>query len=208
MVKITIYGNMSATCTQRILILLQELHLKYDFVNIDLLKKQQKTKEFLKIQPFGKIPVMKYGTKFMFESRAILRYLARNNSYDLDLTLDDNMNVETWLEAESQNYNPPISDIVYEKMFKKMHGKETDEALVKKSLEKLEDVLDIYNERLSKNKYIAGNKFSIVDISHIPYTNYFIKCGYENILKKYPHFYKWYNTVITRESVMKILNGN
>ena len=151
---------------------------------------------------------MKYGTKFMFESRAILRYLARNNSYDLDLTLDDNMNVETWLEAESQNYNPPISDIVYEKMFKKMHGKETDEALVKKSLEKLEDVLDIYNERLSKNKYIAGNKFSIVDISHIPYTNYFIKCGYENILKKYPHFYKWYNTVITRESVMKILNGN
>jgi glutathione S-transferase len=207
MVKIILYGNRSATCTQRILILLNELQLKYEFVNIDLAKKEQKSKPFLELQPFGKIPAIKYGKHAMFESRAILRYLARDNADYVDLTLGDSTQVETWLEAESQNYNPPISDIVFEKMFKKMYNQETDENVVKKSLEKLEAVLSVYENRFSKTKYkyIAGNKFSIVDISHIPYTNYFIKCGYEDVLKKYPLVYEWYNRITSRETVRPIL---
>jgi glutathione S-transferase len=207
MVKITLYGYRSATCTQRILILLNELELKYEIVNIDLTKKEQKSAAFLEIQPFGKVPAIKYGKHIMFESRAILRYLARDNADYVDLTLGDSAQVETWLEAESQNYNPPISDIVFEKMFKKMYNQETDENVVKRSLEKLEAVLSVYENRFSKTKYkyIAGNKYSIADISHIPYTNYFIKCGYENILMKYPLVYEWYNRIISREAVKSIL---
>lgn len=207
MTKVKVYGSKTATCTQRILILLEELELDYELINIDLTKGEQKTPAFMTMQPFGKIPAIKIGRTVLFESRAILRYLAKNATDKHDLTLNDNVNVEVWLEAESQNFNPPISKIVYEKIFKKMSNKKEDASVVAQSLEDLKKVLEVYEKRLEKNHFMAGRSFSIVDISHIPYTKYFINSGYEDLLKNdYPHFYKWFLRVCERNSVKKILS--
>jgi glutathione S-transferase len=59
--KITIYGSKMATCTQRVLILLEELNLPYKLHEIDLASGEQHSKQFLKLNPFGKVPV--YDTK-------------------------------------------------------------------------------------------------------------------------------------------------
>lgn len=212
MVQLTLYGSRQATCTQRVLILLEELKLKYDFVNVDLMKQEQKSEEYLKLQPFGKVPVLQYDSEYVFESRAILRYLAKHNIIDeedekLDLSDENNVDVSVWLEVESQNYNPFISKIVYEKIFKKMQNKETDESVVKSNLEELKSVLNVYEQRLSNFKYIGGHSYSIADISHIPYTNYFIKCGleYKDFLKEFPNTYRWLKRIMNRPVVKSVL---
>ncbi|TYI93358.1 hypothetical protein E1A91_D02G132100v1 [Gossypium mustelinum] len=55
-------------------------------------------------------------------------------------------------------------------MFASKMGFPHDENLIKESEEKLGKVLDIYEERLSKNKYLAGDFFSLADLSHLPFT--------------------------------------
>ncbi|KAG6556904.1 hypothetical protein Mapa_001319 [Marchantia paleacea] len=40
---------------------------------------------------------------------------------------------------------------------------------------KFEAVLDVYEKRLSESKYLAGDFFSLADLSHITYTYYFIE---------------------------------
>ena len=209
MVKLTVYGDPKSSCTQRVLILLEELELEYKLHSVDIQKKQNKDSKFLNLNPFGKVPVVRYGERILFESRAILRYISKNNSDEpeYDFTLDDNHEVNQWLEVESQTFNPIISKIVYEKVFKVMLDKETDTEIIKEQLELFKNVLTIYNEHLSLQKYIAGTEFSIADISHIPYLVYFVNSSkeYKNMLKEYPFVYKWFKRITSREAVKKIV---
>jgi glutathione S-transferase len=209
MVNLTVYGNEKAACTQKVLILLEELNLKYTFRSIDLSNNEQKDPEYMKMQPFGKIPVIQYGDNTIFESRSILRYIASNNQEIEDLMGD--YEVDMWLEVESQNFNGPISKIVHEKLFKKWKDNEAkvDEVVVDNCLDELKKVLEVYDKRLEDSLYIGGNEngYSIADISHIPYFNYFIKCGYKNILKKYPNVYNWLKRIMKRECVKGILKS-
>lgn len=205
MVSLTVYGSGMATCTQRVLILLEELNLKYTFVNVNILEGEQKNESFLEMNPFGKVPVIKYGNKTLFESRSILRYISKYNREEKDLHGD--VNVDMWLEVECNNFNPHISKIVYEKMFKKMKGEECNNDIVECELEHLGKILDIYNKRLEDVEYIGGDNYSIADISHIPYAYYFLKCGYKNELKKRPNVYRWLKNIIQRSEVKRVLSG-
>jgi glutathione S-transferase len=206
MVQVEIYGDARATCTQKILILLEELSLKYELTPIDLSKNEHKQSEFLELQPFGKIPAVKYGSRTLFESRSILRYIAKNN-IDIEDFLGD-IDVDIWLEAESQNYNPLVSKIIYEKVFKQFYDKDakTDETVVETALKQLEQVLDVYEKRLENLPYIGGESFSIADISHIPYTNHMLRCGYKEIYKTRPNVYKWLKRIMKRESVKYVFS--
>jgi glutathione S-transferase len=202
MVKLNVYGNAKSTCTQRILILLEELDLKYNFNEIDLSKQEHKTEEYRKKQPFGKVPYIEYGEKTIFESRSILRYISKNNREPEDFYGD--VYTDMWLEAESQNFHPFISKIIYEKMFKK--GEENKD-IIEKNLEELEKILDVYNEILAGRDYIAGEQYTIADMSHIPYAYYFLKSGYKDILKKRINVYNWLKRIMRRESVKRVLEG-
>jgi glutathione S-transferase len=203
MVEVILYGDKVATCTQKILILLEELNLKYDFTNIDLKKGEHKEEKYKELQPFGKVPAMTYGDRNLFESRCILRYIAKNNVEIEDFLGDTD--VDLWLEVESQNFNPPAGKIVYERVFKKMFGEETDEKVVDSSVVELEKVLDVYEKRLENFLYIGGDKFSIADISHIPYTNHLLRCGYKNLFKSRPNVYKWVKRIMKRDTVENVL---
>jgi len=210
MVKLIVYGSPVATCTQRVLILLEELQLKYTLQEVNLLKGEHKDPKYLFLQPFGKVPSVRYDNDILFESRSILRYIAKNNNDDIDLTLEDSVYVDMWLEAESQNFNPVISTFAYEKIFKKWFDSdaEVDDKIVNQSVAELEKVFDVYEKRLEKSKYLGGDAFSIADISHIPYLHLFVTAGseYKQILKKYHLVYKWYKKLISRESVKYVLN--
>jgi glutathione S-transferase len=210
MVKLVVYGNKIATCTQRVLILLEELNLKYELRELDLMKGHQKDPRYLTLQPFGKVPAVVYGDYRLFESRSILRYIAKNNTDDTDLTLNGHPYVDMWLEIESQNFNPPISKYIYEKVFKKWKDPEAipDETILTSSLDELSSVLDVYEKRLEESKYIGGSSFSIADISHLPYLHMFVNIGEENkkFIKKYPHVYKWYKRMLMKDSVKEVLN--
>ena len=206
MVQVDVYGDARATCTQRVLILLEELDLKYDLKSVDLSKGDHKTPEFMELQPFGKVPAIKYDDRVVFESRSILRYIAKNNVEIKDFL--GGTDVDIWLEVESQNYNPPVSRIVNEKLFKKWRGERPDLEVVKSSVEELERVLDVYERRLATVPFIGGEEFSIADISHIPYTNYLLKCGYKELYKGRPNVYKWLKRIIKRDSVQFLLKEN
>ena len=70
-----LYG--SAMATARVLVTILEKELPYEFVLVDISKGDQKSEDYLKLQPFGKVPALDDDGFVMFESRAICRYLAR-----------------------------------------------------------------------------------------------------------------------------------
>lgn len=201
MVALELYGDKQATCTQRVLILLEELNLKYTLHEVKLAQGEHKSKAFLELQPFGKVPAVKYGSKTIFESRAILRYIAKNNAETIDLCPD--VQTDVWLEAEGQNFNKAAGDIAFEELWK---GSAPDKEVIDKAKTHLESILDIYDTILGQRDFIAGDIFTIADISHIPYAHCLLKCGYKSLFKSRPNVYSWLKRIIRRPAVRAVLD--
>ncbi|KAL3682899.1 hypothetical protein R1sor_000921 [Riccia sorocarpa] len=208
---IKLHGSAMSTCTGRVLITLFEKEVEdYELVEVDLSKGEHKSPEFLKHQPFGQIPYLVHGDLELFESRAIARgvadWYAKQGTPLYGSTAHERAQVEQWLEVEAQNYNPSISSIVFQIVFAPMFGKSTDEAVVAAETAKLESVLDIYEKRLSEKKYLAGDFFSLADLSHITYSYYLIKlAGKGAIYDSRPHVKAWIEGLFARPATQKWL---
>jgi glutathione S-transferase len=72
---IKVYDAASSSNSDRVKIVLHEKGLSYDRVTLDLAKKEQKTPEFLRLNPYGKVPVIDDGGNVLFESCIINEYL-------------------------------------------------------------------------------------------------------------------------------------
>src|SRR5262245_19650252 len=72
---LTLYDAVPSSNSDRTKIALHEKGLAYDRVTLDLAKKDQKRPEFLKLNPYGKVPVLNDSGKILFESCIINEYL-------------------------------------------------------------------------------------------------------------------------------------
>jgi len=114
---------------------------------------------------------------------------------------------EQGASVEIYNYDTAASGIVGEKLFKKMKGLgEPDEAKVKQLTEKLEQTLDVYEQILSKQKYLAGNEFTLIDLFHLPYTAHLFKLGFNKQFESRPNVLKWWNACTERQAWHDTLN--
>lgn len=86
------------------------------------------------------------------------------------------------------------------------HGKEADAAVVAAQKAKLEGVLDVIEKHLATTKweYIAGNHFTLADISYYPYTEYLLtKTPNGDVITSRPHVAAWWKRISAREAWKK-----
>lgn len=74
---IKIHGVLQSTCTRRVLTALGEKNAPYELVKVDFRAREHKSEAYLKLQPFGKVPVLEDDGVFIYESRAIAKYIAK-----------------------------------------------------------------------------------------------------------------------------------
>jgi len=125
----------------------------------------------------------------------------------LGKTIEEKGLVEQWLEVEAQNFNPPAYNLLIHVLFPSLLVDGTpDPKVIEESEAKLVKVLNIYEERLSKSKYLAGDFFSLADISHLPFTDYIVNYmdkGY--LIKERKNVSAWWDDISSRPSWNKIL---
>lgn len=102
--------------------------------------------------------------------------------------------MEVWLAVESQQFGPPIEELVFEALIKPRIGGTTDQAAVERQAERLGRVLDVYEERLSKTKYLAGGEFTLADLNHMPYTYFLQRTPQSDLVTSRPHVLAWKKT--------------
>ena len=187
-----------------------EKNLEYEFVLINITTGAHKHPDFLALNPFGQIPVLTDGDITLFESRAITKYVATKyagTGPDLlgSASPAAAAAVEVWLQVESQQFNPPISVIVFELLIKPMLGGTTDPEVVEAEAAKLAIVLDVYEGRLTGSKYIAGEEFSLADLHHIPYINYLMRTSKAELITSRQHVMAWWEDISARPAWKRTL---
>ncbi|CAO1941784.1 unnamed protein product [Urochloa humidicola] len=210
MAPVKVFGPAMSTNVARVLVCLEEVGAEYEVVNIDFQAKEHKSPDHLARNPFGQIPAFQDGDVVLFESRAISKYVLRKyKSPEHDLLREGNLReaamVDVWTEVEAHQYNPALSPVVYECLINPaMRGAPTNQKVVEESLEKLRKVLDVYEARLSKSKYLAGDFLSFADLNHFPYTFYFMATPHAPLFDSYPHVKAWWERLMARPSMKKL----
>jgi len=65
---------------------------------------------------------------------------------------------------------------------------------------KLSEKLDVFEIILSKQKFMGGGDFSLIDIFYIPYTQKLFEAGKGHLITDRPHVKAWFERVTARES--------
>jgi len=182
---------------KKISIMLEEIDYEYRVTKVDINSGEQFKKEFKKISPFSKIPVIidHKNNKTIFESGAILIYLAEQSGKFYDS--DNRMEINQWLMAQMgyvgpmlgqhhqfHHYNPGKSQFGEDRYFK----------ISKRIYSELD-------ERLHNSKYLSGDNYTIADIGTFPWI---ARHEWHDIgLKKFKNLTRWYNEIANRDAVKK-----
>ena len=177
--------------------MLEEIGFEYKVTKIDLDKGEQFKKEFKKISPFSKIPVIidHKKSKTIFESGAILIYLA--NESGKFYNIEDQLVINQWLMAQMgyvgpmlgqhhqfHHYNPGKSKFGEDRYFK----------ITKRIYEELD-------QRLLNSKFLSGERYTIADIATFPWI---ARHEWHDIgLSKFKNLTRWYNEISKRDAVIK-----
>ena len=178
---------------RKISIMLEEINQDYDVTLINLNKGEQFEDEFKKISPFSKIPVLRHDNQTVFESGAILIYLA-NLSGEF---YGSNKNLTTqWLMAQMGYIGPMLGQ--HHQFHHYNSGKsEFGEQRYFKIAETIYKNLD---DHLLKNNYLA-DEYSIADIATYPWI---ARHTIHDIgLNKFKNLMRWYNQISLRPAVIK-----
>jgi GSH-dependent disulfide-bond oxidoreductase len=183
---------------RKIAIALEELALPYSAIKVDLTTGQHKTPEYLQINPNGKIPALvdhdtAIGQKMtVFESAAILIYLAEKTGRLLPYKGPARFATLQWLQVEASGVSPDAFWLFYIGVKEK---NEAAGAMLRTDLTRLYGVLD---KRLSNVEYLAGNELTIADIAHFPWI---LGSSWQGIdLEPFAHLRRWRDALAERDS--------
>ena len=169
-------------------IALEEMELPYTTHLVNIREGDQFKPEFLKISPNNRMPAIvdsdgpDGAPVSVFESGAILMYLARKTGKFYGRTERDRIAVEEWLKY-APNMEPP-QDLPYPK------------DRYRTEVARLYGVLD---RRLAENEYVAGDFYSIADISIWGWASLWE--GQQQVLDDKPHFARWLEVMSARPAV-------
>jgi len=141
---------------------LEELVIPYDYIKLDMQSGEHLQPAFLAINPFGKVPAIEDGNLKLWESGAILLYLA--DHYDPAITTAEHRAiVAQWVLFANATLGPGV-------FFESNREKE------------MPRLFSALNRILEEQPFLLGHEFGVVDIAVGSYLNYIpmmLKIGYE-----------------------------
>ncbi|CAJ2675811.1 unnamed protein product [Trifolium pratense] len=168
-------------------------------------------------QPFGQVPAFQDDHISLFESRAICRYVCekhggeKGNKQLYGTNPLAKASIDQWLEAEGQSFNPPSSTLVFQLAFAPRMKIKQDEGAIRQNKEKLKKVLDVYDKRLAETRYLAGDEFTLADLSHLPNIHYLVSSSdHEDTAALFTsereNVSRWWTEISTRQSWKNVID--
>jgi len=182
-------------------IMLEECGLDYRAIPIDIGAGDQFSPEFLSISPNNKIPAIVDSDGpdgqpiSLFESGAILVYLAGKTGLFLGNSDRDKFNTLQWLMFQMGGVGPMLGQAHHFRIYAPTkidyaYDRYTNEA------KRLYGVID---RQLAKTAYLAGDEYTIADIATFPWTRSFANQGID--WADFPHAKRWFDEISARPAV-------
>ncbi len=179
----------------KISIALEEMGLEYRVHHLDLMARVQKEPEFLAINPNGRIPAIidRDNDDFaVFESGAILIYLAEKTGKSLPANPNKRSIVLQWLMFQMGGVGPMMGQAnVFFRYFP-----EKIPAAIERYQKEGRRLFEVMDSQLSEHSYLAGDEYTIADISTWPWVRIHEWSGID--IEGLPHLTRWLDELALR----------
>ena len=188
---------------KKIQIMLEETGLPYKAVPINISANEQFAPDFLKISPNNKIPAIvdsdgPGGKPYsLFESGAILIYLAGKTNSLLGKTETDRYDILQWLMFQMGGLGPMLGQAHHFRIY----APEKISYAVHRYTQEAHRLYGVMNQRLSKNAYLGCKTYSIADIAAWPWISSYERQGIN--LEEFPHVKRWFDGIGRRPAVIR-----
>ncbi len=163
---LVLYSNPLSSPANKIRFLLNYLAIPYDLKIVNIGAGEQQQSDFLKINPYGKVPAIDDNGFRLAESNAILRYLAdKHHSSLYPKNLEERAIVEQWLDFAANHIAMATAKVMFNTYFYRLKGVAKDERSLQDGRLWLDNYLPMLEKQLAKQAYIAGNNLTIADFS-------------------------------------------
>jgi glutathione S-transferase len=200
-----IYAFAPSPNCQKVLAVARELGLPFETVHIDIFKGEAKTPAFLAKNPNGRLPVLEDEGFVLWESNAILAYLAAKQAVPslLPIKPRERAEVDRWLFWQTAHLSPAVSKVAFEKIVKPMAKLGTpDPAVVAAGTAEFAALAKILDEGLAGKEYVAG-KLSIADFAIGPHIGVAGACELD--FAPFKNLRAWSDRMRARESVKQTM---
>jgi glutathione S-transferase len=189
--SLKIYGDSASGNCLKVKWTVERLDLNYDWVEIDLMKGETRTPEFLAINPAGQVPVVVLEDgRPLAQSNAILLHLAQGSNLIPEDAYERAQMLE-WLFWEQYSHEPYVAVARFRVRYEGQAVEDLDPKLVARgasALQRLED-------GLSTGQFLVGEQLSLADVALVAYTRLAGEGGFD--LSRYPKVQAWIARVET-----------
>ena len=186
----------------KVSIMLEECALEYRTLPVDIGGGDQFKPEFLRISPNNRMPAIVDhdppggGTFALFESGAILEYLADKTGQFLPRSGHARYAVLQWVYWQMANLGPMMGNANHFKNY----AVETLTYAIKRYVDEVNRLYGVMNHRLKDREFIAG-KYSIADMALVGWVNGWERQGQD--INEFPNIKRWLDTMKARPAVKR-----
>jgi glutathione S-transferase len=163
---IKLYDFKSSPNCQRVKIILAEKNLPYEIVPIDLRAQEQKTPDYLKLNPYGKVPVLTDDGTVLYESCIINEYLDEKYPNPSLLPKEPGKKAKARILID---YGMAHFDSPYQKLRMELakEPKDQNQQAIDSAKADLRRLLKRFEDEIGDQQYLLGD-FSLVDADLLP----------------------------------------
>lgn len=172
------------------------LNSPVEFVHVDLGKGEQQTPQFLALNPNAKVPVLEDGDHVVWESNAIMAYLARKAGSDLWPSDERQIDVVRWLSWDLTHFTAYAGALYFEHLIKaKFDLGPPDLAVVEEATSNFRTFAGVLNDHMAGRKYLVGDNLTVADFAvavSLPYAE-----GAKIPLREFRELERWHERLNT-----------
>jgi glutathione S-transferase len=198
-----LYDFLPCPFGQKVRIILAEKGLSYELVEVDLTQGEQRRPDFLRLNPFARVPVLVDEETVVYDSTIIAEYL--EDEYPEPPLLPAigasalRARARIWEDFADTSFTPQVGQLMGE-MYKP--ETERDPARVQRLQRSVERVLDFLNHELQGQEYLAA-QFSVADIGFVPRLVLLKELGMEPGLNR-ANVDLWLRRMLDRTSIQNL----
>ena len=161
-----IYGADLSPPSNKVRFVANELGLEYEYKAVNLVSGENQSEGHLKLHPGGKVPVIDDDGFVLFESNAIVRYLATKSESPLyPAGAKQRALADQWADFVGHHVGTALGRVLFNRVFAPFLGQETDEGAITEGLSFLERFLPVVDAPLKEQRYLVGGELTLADFS-------------------------------------------
>ena len=187
-----LYSMQRSGNSYKVRLALALLNLPYQAIEVDILRGESRTPDFLSKNPSGQVPLLEVGNdRFLAESNAILWYVAVGTPLAPENRID-RADALQWMFFEQHALEPNIGAAYFWLSLVK-GGRDLQTHALEDWMERGYGALQVMENHLKTNAYFAARQLTVADIALYGYTHLAERCDFD--LSPFPAIRDWLKRV-------------